>query len=163
MIRREARAYRAAEGIAGIPEFFGRVGAFALATRWIDGRPLDLSPPGSVDGSVFDALEAVLDALHGRGIALADLNHRDVLVAADGSVHLVDLATAWLLGERPGGLRRALFDRLRDADRVAAARMRARWTGGDEAGAAARIGPRAAAWHRRGRALRRAWDRLRRA
>ena len=43
-------------------------------------------------------------------MALVDLNYRDLLLGWDGSVHIVDLATAWLRGERPGRLRNRLFE-----------------------------------------------------
>jgi hypothetical protein len=161
MTRREAAAYRAAEGVPGIPECYGRVGPFALALRWIEARTLADMRGELLDDSFFDRVAVILDRLHGRGIALGDLHHRDILVDAEGSAHVVDLATALVLGERPGRLRRAAFERLRDQDRVALARLRARWTGRDEAEAIAGVGAAAAAWHARYRALRRIWDRLR--
>lgn len=161
LIRREAAAYGAAAGVDGLPAFLGRLGPYALATAWIEARPLSSWSGRRVDDSVFDAVEAILQALHGRGVAVADLHHRDVLLAADGSVFLVDLAMAWLLGKRPGRLRRALFDRLSEQDFVALARMRARWTGVDEAAAVAAVGRSAAAWHARGRKVKGLLDRLR--
>jgi hypothetical protein len=100
-------------------------------------------------------------AIHARGIALGDLHIGDVLVGRDGSIHLVDLATAWVAGEGASRVRRAIFRRLADLDRVAVARMRARWTGGDVAAAPETVGASAAAWHGRGRRLKRFWDRLR--
>ena len=100
-------------------------------------------------------------SLHARGVAAGDLHHRDVLVGPGRSVHLVDLATALVLGRRPSYLRRAAFSRLAAQDLVALARMRARWTGRDEEEAIAAVGKEAAAWYARGRRLRRIWDRLR--
>lgn len=160
-IRREAAAYRAAAGLQGLPPFRGRVGPFSLATEWIDGRPLSTKRPDEVDAACFDRLQVVLDALHARGIALSDLHHRDVLIGVDGSVHVLDLATAWTLGPRPGALRRRLFQRLCELDRLALARMRARFTGGDPDRAVAEFGGAVAAWHRRGRRLKRLLDLLR--
>jgi hypothetical protein len=161
MIRREAAAYRASQGVPGIPRFHGRLGPFALATEWIDGKPLsemagELLPEGFFRG----ALE-ILDGLHEHGIALGDLHHRDVLALPDGSARIIDLATAMVLGNRPGRLRRALFARLSDQDHVALARMRARFRGLDEREEVAAVGQRAAAWHRRGRRAKRLLDRVR--
>lgn len=164
LIRREAAAYEAAAGVAGLPAFLGRLGPFALATEHLDARPLaSLRRTGHerLDDGVFDAVAAILDDLHHRGIAVADLHHRDVLLAADGSVFLVDLAMAWILGQRPGRLRKAVFCRLCDQDRVALARMRARFTGRDVAAAVAAVSPSAAAWHARGRRLKSLIDHLR--
>ncbi len=161
LISREAAAYRAAAGVAGLPEFFGRLGPFALATEWIAAHPLATCSGREFEPSFFDRIAVILDDLHARGIALADLHHRDVLVTDDGTPVLVDLAMAWRLGERPWRWRRALFARFRDADRVALARMRARFTGGDMDEAIAAVGPEAAAWHRRGRRVKAWFDRLR--
>jgi hypothetical protein len=161
LTRRETAAYRAAAGTGGLPEFFGRVGPFALELEWLDARPLSAHAPGSVAPSCFAALRAVVERLHARGIALGDLHHRDVLVGADGRVWVVDLATAWLLGENPGRIRRLVFERFREADLVAIARLSARFAGGDEQAAVAAVGRSAAAWHRRGRSLKRLWNRLR--
>ena len=36
LIRREAKAYVAAHGIAALPAFVGLLGPFAVATRWVD-------------------------------------------------------------------------------------------------------------------------------
>ena len=158
LTRREAAAYRLASGIPGLPQFLGRVGPYALATRWIDARPLSSMAGEVVDPRCFDRAATLLSALHDRGIALADLHHRDLLISDDGSVHVVDLATAWLAGPRAGALRRALFERFRAADRLALVRMRARFAGKDPAAAAAAADPAAAAWHRRGRRIKRGLD-----
>jgi tRNA A-37 threonylcarbamoyl transferase component Bud32 len=145
----------------GLPAFLGRPRPWAIATEWVAAEPLKHLRPEDLDASVFERLGAIVAALHGRGVALADLHHRDVLLAEDGALWIVDLATAWVLGERPGPLRRALFERFCESDLVNLARMRARFTGGDEAAAVASVSPEAAAWHRRGRRLKTVLDRLR--
>jgi hypothetical protein len=151
LIRREAAAYEAAEGIDALPAFLGRLGPYALATRWVDAEPLRERAGVQLDDALFDRLGAVLDEFHGRGVALADLHHRDVLLGVDDALYIVDLATAWVLGRRPGPIRRRLFERFCESDRVNLARMRARFTGGDVDAAVASVSPAAAAWHRRGR------------
>jgi hypothetical protein len=161
LIWREAVAYRAAEGVSGIPRFFGRLDPCALAVEWVDGRTLSSFTPETLPAEVFDRLEAILVALHRRGVAVADLHHRDVLVGEDATVHGIDLATGYVLGSRPSRFRRALFERLREQDLVALARMRARLMGGDPLAAVEAVGSRAAAWHRRGRKAKTLWDRLR--
>jgi len=158
-IGREARNYRAAAGAPGLASFFGRISTYALATHWLDATPL--AEVETVPEKVFDRLEELVEGLHRRGLALGDLHHGDVLVADDGSVYLVDLATTWLLGRNPGWLRRRFFALLCDFDRISMARLRARFTGGDSEAAVQRIGGTAVAWHRRGRRVKAAWDRLR--
>jgi protein-S-isoprenylcysteine O-methyltransferase Ste14 len=155
LIRREAAAYRAAVGSPGLPLFLGRVGPFALATLWIEALPLDRFEPGSVDPAQLDRLEQIVDELHQRGIALGDLHHRDVLISRDGSVHVVDLAMAWVARQRNGRPGGGIFERLRELDHLALARIRARATGQDPAQAVTEIGGRAARHHRWGRHLKR--------
>lgn len=158
---REAAAFEGARGADGLPTFLGRLRPYALATVWVDAEPLKSRIGEQIGPAVFDRLEAIVDDLHGRGVALGDLHHRDVLVGEAGSLWVVDLATAFVLGSRPGRLRNAIFQRLCGLDRVNLARMRARFTGGDEAEAVAAVGASAAAWHRRGRRLKAVLDRLR--
>lgn len=161
LIRREAAAYEAAEGIDALPAFLGRLGPYSLATRWVDAEPLKERRGAELDDTFFDRLGEVLDELHDRGVALADLHHRDVLIGADDALYIVDLATAWVLGRRPGPIRRALFKRFCESDKVNLARMRARFTGGDLSAAVASVSPEAAAWHRRGRRVKGWLNRLR--
>lgn len=156
---RESRAYTAAGDVEGIPAFLGRRGPYAIVLEQVPGRPLAEHAVGDVGASTFDRLDRILDALHARGVALGDVHHRDVLVTADGEVRVVDLATAWTRGSTPWSA--WLFRRFRDQDRVAAARLRVRYLGGDEDRAIAAVGPGAVAWHRRGRAWKRLVDRLR--
>jgi hypothetical protein len=161
LIRRESQAYAAAEGIDGLPDYLGRCGPHALVTRWVAAVPLREKSEGRLDGEVFDRLERVVDAFHQKGVALGDLHHRDVLLDAEDEVYIVDLATAWVLGRRPGPLRQRLFERFCESDRVNLARMRARFTGGDVQAAVESVSPTAAAWHRRGRRVKGFLDRLR--
>lgn len=160
LVGRECRAYRAAAGAPGLPAFLGRVGPYALATAWVEGRTLAALRGESVPAEVFARLRAILDGLHARGVALGDLHHRDVLVGGGGEVHVVDLATAWVAG-RGGGISDRIFRRLCGADEVAFARLRARYLGLDEAEALAGVDPAALAWHARGRRLKTLWDRVR--
>lgn len=161
LVRRECAAYTAAGAVPGLPRFLGRLGPFALATDWIDARSLRDRQGESIDQGVFLVLEGILNALHARGVALGDLHHRDVLVSEDGSVHVVDLATAWILGPRPSPMRRRIFLRLQENDRIALARMRSRTLHGRDADLEVEIGPDAARRHQRSREWKSAWNRIR--
>jgi hypothetical protein len=161
LVRRECRAYAAAAGAPGLARFRGRQGPFAFAVEWIDAPPLAASIPGRVEPARFDRLLEIVEELHRRGVALADLNYRDVLLSGDGSVHVIDLAAAWVLGERPGRFRRRLFEYFRRADRFSVARLRARFVGEPAAAAVADADPTVLAWHRRARRIKWVWDKLR--
>jgi hypothetical protein len=161
LIRREAAAYRAAGELHGLVRCFGRVGPFALATAWIEARTLAGCADGSVEVDRFDRLLGIVRGLHRRGIAVADLHYRDVLLVPDGTVRLIDLAMAFTLGGHPGRLRRAIFERLVEADLWAVARLRRRFGIGHPPGAASDHARRAVVWHRRARRVKWYWDKLR--
>jgi len=161
VLRRETAAYRHAGEVAGLPRFHGRIGPFALATQWIVAKRLAGCDDRSVDDSRFDALREIIERLHGRGIALCDLSYRDVLLADDDSVFVVDLAMAWICGERAGRQRRRMFERFRAGDLFSLARLRARFARGDAPDPVADADPGAVSRHRFARRLKWRWDRLR--
>jgi hypothetical protein len=161
LIRREHRTYAVAEGLPGVPRCYGRVGPYSLALEYVDAKPLSQQGDRPLDDAFFDDLLVIVRGFHDRGIALGDLHHRDVLVDREGGIHVIDLATAWILGPRPGRLSRGIYRRLRDIDFVAVARMRARWCGGDVDSAPSTVSESAAALHARGRKLKALLDRLR--
>jgi hypothetical protein len=160
-IRREALAYRRAGSLPGLAPFLGRVGSFALATGWLDAVPLAELSPRSATPATFDGLDGVIASLHARGVAVSDLHHRDVLVSRDGTVHVVDFAAAYVLPANPSAFSRRVFHRLCAQDRLAAARMRARFTGNSEAEALAELDPAAVRLWGAGRRLKALWDRIR--
>ena len=158
---RECRAYEQAGSVPGLAPFLGRLGPLTMATAWIDAIPLSDLPQGAASPELFDRLDAVVSGLHLRGVAMSDLHHRDVLVAEDGGVHVVDLAMAYVLGPRPGWIRRRLFERLSAQDRLSAARMRARFTGRSESEALSGLDPAVLRLWSAGRRIKGLWDRLR--
>lgn len=161
MVRRECRVYERMGSAAGLAPFLGRLGPFAFATEWVDAVPLANLSAAAVAPQVFDRLDAVIASLHGAGVAIADLHHRDVLVTDGGRVYVVDFAAAFMLGPRPGPIRRRLFERFRAQDDVAAARMRARFTGRAESDALAELDPDAVRLWKVGRRIKAFWDRVR--
>jgi hypothetical protein len=161
LVGRECRAYERAGDAPGLAPFLGRMGPFTLATGWIESVPLADWPGGTAPPEIFDHLDEVIGGLHARGVAISDLHHRDVLVAPNGAVHVVDLAAAYLLGTRPSSFRRRVFERLCAQDRLAAARMRGRFTGASEGEALAGVDPAAVRLWGTGRRIKGFWDWLR--
>lgn len=157
LIRRECAVYRAAGPVPGLARFVGRMGPYALATEWIDARPLATFSPGQVPAACFDRLASIVDALHHRGVALADLHHRDVLIDDRGAVHVVDLALGFVAGS---GWRRRVFSWLCEQDRITVARLRARFLGGDERAAIETEGSAAARRFRLARRVKSGLERL---
>src|SRR5262249_14766262 len=100
-VARECRAYERLAGIEGIPAFAGRVDAHARASLYRRGEALTSRPRRSLPASFFEALEELLAAVHARGVAIADLHHRNVIVDPGAArPSLVDFSLAVV---RPAG------------------------------------------------------------
>lgn len=108
-LRREARALQRLAGLPFVPDIVARPDARSLAVTLIDAWPLDRAQFRSHGRPIADRLMAAVRAMHARGVYHLDLRHRsNVLVAADGTPHLVDFGAATV----PGPLGRLLFGRL---------------------------------------------------
>jgi RIO-like serine/threonine protein kinase len=100
LLRREGRALAQLRGIEGVPHLIEATGT-ALVVEWRPGRTLyDLRKYG-IPEETGTRIRAVLAAVHARGWAHGDIGIRDILVDADGSVTLVDFATAVGPGSPP--------------------------------------------------------------
>jgi len=130
-LRRETRAYRRLAGLEGIPRLVGVVDRQAIALQFVDGRPLRSQPRGSIDAAFFDRLEALVLAVHGRGVAHGDLHHGDVLVGPDGRPHLVDFSTSWIGGPGSAWPARTIFEQMCRADLRSIAKLRRRYAAGE--------------------------------
>jgi RIO-like serine/threonine protein kinase len=104
LVGREARAYAALEGVAGVPRFLGRIDAHAFAVEWVPGRDLGKCPKGSLRAETFERLASTVAEMHRRGVVHLDLRQRrNVLVDEEGVPRVIDFSGALLL--RPGGWR----------------------------------------------------------
>jgi hypothetical protein len=111
LARRERARYRRAAGIEGIPALGPAQGEHWLLHEYVEGRTLDYERPVSPD--FYDRLEAIIRALHARGLIYLDLSKRDnVIVRPDGTPALIDFQIS-LLFARPGG---RIFEGLARAD-----------------------------------------------
>jgi hypothetical protein len=127
-VSRECRAYARLAGLSGIPPLIGRVDAYAFAYGFVPGSALPSLKRRSLPASFFRALEALLESIHSRGVAVADLHHRNVIVAEPaGSPAMIDFSlalsrpAAWNL---PG---RWMFRFAQQLDRLAVQRIRQRY------------------------------------
>lgn len=87
--QREARLYRIAAGLPGVPTLIGTVGDTGFMHTYVAGRPLERRE--WVPDRFFPELRTLLAALHARHVAYVDLNKREnVLVGDDGRPYLID-------------------------------------------------------------------------
>lgn len=111
MLRREYAAYLRIAGLPGIPRCLGLREDGSLVLEYIDGAIYRDSAPELKDRPAFfaDLLRIIL-ALHGAGVAHADLKRRgNILIGPDGGPRLVDFGSAQFAGPGAGPLARGLF------------------------------------------------------
>jgi len=100
MMARERRALQRLHGLAGVPQLEepctsapDSSSCGTLVRTWIDGAPL--SEARALPEDFFDNLDALVAALHARGVCHNDLHkEQNVLVGADGWPWLVDFQLA---------------------------------------------------------------------
>ena len=146
---REERAYRRLEGLAGIPRFLGRVDRCAMALEYVPGPTLATLRRGDLAEPFFAVLEALIGAMHERGVAHADLHAHDVIAGPDQRPFVLDFSTAVCRSAGPFG--DWLFRQLCRADRRSVAKLRLRLAPGGGSV------PARPPLYRLGSFLRRAW------
>jgi RIO-like serine/threonine protein kinase len=129
LVRREGRVLATLRGVPGVPQLVEAT-RDALVVERLPGETLHQLRRRGIDEETGRRVAALVAALHARGVAHGDIGRHDVLVDADGSVSLVDFATAVGPGFPPL-VGRLLFPLLKrhDAKRVAklVRRYRCRW------------------------------------
>jgi hypothetical protein len=119
-ISRECRAYRRLGSMPGIPGFFGRIDAHAMAIQKIDGRQLGHIRNRRGDGvAQLGQLRAIMDRIHAAGVVHLDMRARDnVVIDPEGQLFVLDFASA--VRFRLGGLaHKTIFPILKRIDESA--------------------------------------------
>lgn len=144
-IARERRAYRHLDGVAGLPQFFGRVDADAIALEWIDGEVID---DESATREQYRRLVMITESMHRRGVCHWDLRaRRNLLSGSDGSLYVVDFGSAVHID--PGGWwGRRLFGLFSTPDRSALLKWKRLWNAGELTDQEARFEGRFESWRR---------------
>ncbi|MEW5806602.1 MAG: hypothetical protein AB1756_04560 [Acidobacteriota bacterium] len=118
-IGREEKAYRAVQGVDGIPRFYGRPDRWSLAIEYVDGVRLSeyKGPVRIVD--LLAELRTVIDGIHRAGVVHNDIRGREnIIVTQDGNrLKLLDLAGAIIFkhGTLSSKLLFPLFKKVDDA------------------------------------------------
>lgn len=101
VIGREARAYEALSGIEGLPPRYKRLSPYALAVEYLEGKDFGSFERGELGPEAIRQFERIVDELHKRGWVHLDLHRRTNILFVDGSVFVVDLASAIHTGSIP--------------------------------------------------------------
>jgi len=100
VVAREQQAYRSLAGIEGLPSQYKRLGPFAIAIEYLEGRDLGGVNRGEIGPGIVRQFEDVVEELHERGWVHLDLQRRSNILLVDGKLFVVDLASAF----HPGGV-----------------------------------------------------------
>lgn len=123
VISRECGAYRSLAGVAGLPSKYRRLSPFTLAIEYLEGRDLGSLTQADIGAGIIRQLERIISDLHARGWVHLDLQRRSNILLVDGSVYVIDLASAF----RPGGVPlvgRLLVALIGFADRLSLLKMK---------------------------------------
>jgi predicted Ser/Thr protein kinase len=101
-IRREAKALERLAGVPGVPQFRGRPDAFAVAMTYVESSsvsPLISARQGNE--RFVRELEAIVAAMHERGVLHMDLKHRtNIVVTTDGHPVVLDFTSSMRVNPR---------------------------------------------------------------
>lgn len=125
LIRREIQALERLAGLDGIPALYARVDARAVLIEHLPGRPWPQAEPSP---SAFERLEALVTAMHERGVAHCDLRSpSNILVDRDDRPYLVDFVARVRRGSPWNLPWNRLFEEFCRADRNALAKLKVRY------------------------------------
>ena len=115
LVAREDRALARANGLPGIPRYYGLIDPYALVSQYIEAESAPLVPPEWLDEDFFVALTKIVNGFHARGVVHCDLKKLDnILVTRDRKPYVIDFTAAFVSGSNPfSGL---VFDHMRDDD-----------------------------------------------
>ena len=111
-ISNEVRAYRALEGVKGVPRVLARPSPDSFLVEFVDGASLRDLEPGQLPWDAVVQTRQLIAAMHARGVVHGDLGHdwhgkmgRDanLVWGNDGTMYIIDFASAffrqgWSLG-----------------------------------------------------------------
>jgi RIO-like serine/threonine protein kinase len=111
LMRREARALAALDGLEGVPKLI-RIGRNRLVREYLDGEPMHRARPRDPD--YFRHARRLLRQMHARGVVHNDLaKEPNILVVGSGQPAFVDFQLAWPARSRGRLFRILRYDDLR--------------------------------------------------
>ncbi len=124
MLRREWRALRVLQGLAGVPRVVARPDADSLVIEYVEGTPLSDIARRRLPEGALERIESQLSALHARGVTHADLHRENILIGENGAVWFLDWATASVFPARRNAFKEWSFAEWRALDLRAIAKLK---------------------------------------
>jgi predicted Ser/Thr protein kinase len=124
-VRREARALRLLDGVAGVPRLLAVFDGNAVVLEYVAGPSARELGRGALTPAFFERLHRLVGAMHARGVAHCDLRSSgNILLGPDQTPFVVDFVANFRRGRWWNPLTRWMFTRLCEADRGAIARLK---------------------------------------
>ena len=122
-LRREWKALRSLEGMAGVPRALARPDADAIVIEHAPGVQMQTMESRTVPRDSLLRLIELVQEIHQRGVTHGDLHQQNVLIDDDGSICLIDWATAHIW-KKSDAKKRWLQDEFCALDRRALAKIK---------------------------------------
>ncbi len=123
--RREARALRQLEGVAGVPRLLAIFGKEALLLEYIPGISARELKRGAFRPEFFERFYRLIEDIHRKGVAHCDLRSTgNILLGPDHAPYIVDFVAHFKRGRWWNPLTRWMYGKFCEADRVAVARLK---------------------------------------
>lgn len=124
-VRREARALRALDGVAGVPRLLAVLGNDALVLEYVSGPSARELARGAFAPEFFERLYGLIEAMHRRGVAHCDLRSSgNILLGPGGAPYIVDFVANFRRNRWWNPLTRWMYAKFCEADRGAVARLK---------------------------------------
>ena len=121
---REWRAHVALDELPAVPQAVARPDSDAIVVEFRAGKPIKDFARGTISSAIIAQIEAVVGEMHRRGVTHGDLHGANILVDEQGSVSLIDWATAGFFGEKPIGWKAIAFANWRALDERALIKLK---------------------------------------
>lgn len=127
LLKREIKAldYLTKNQIAGVPKLIA-TGPNFFAMEYSSGTQLKKFRLKDIGPEIFPPLEKIISDAHAIGVTHGDLHRENVLIGDDGSVSVIDWATASVFGNK-SGLKNATWREWRALDLRGLAKLKSRY------------------------------------
>lgn len=125
MIQRETRALKVLDDVEGVPDLLGVPNENAIALEYREGRILRNVEGRDLPSYFFAELEAVVHAIHDRGVVHSDLKKKEnVMVSPEGEPIVIDFGTHFVKKEGFTPINSFLHDQFRSMDLNAVSKLK---------------------------------------
>lgn len=122
---REARALQRLQDVAGVPRLLGRPDSRSLLIEFLPASALEDSAEDTDWPAFFDRMDALLAAMHSRGIAHCDLRSPyNTMIGREGEPCIVDFVASVSRGRPWNVVANRVFERFAQADREAMIKLK---------------------------------------